>query len=146
VSDVKSVICVIAKLFMAQILLTPIITKANNKLDSADYQIYNFSRYAESVSKFSVRQISVAEIGNHAPPEVVSSINLVGVKHVFLLIAPEQVTAGYNFEITRHGSVLTACLKKPSKDQMVLMVVTNPVAVLLTSKDYKITIASEYCQ
>ena len=130
---------------MAQVLFMPIIAKANNKLDGVDYRIYNFSQHDESVSKFSVKKISATEIGKHAPPEVVSSINLAGMKKVFLLSAPEQGTAGYHFEITRHGSVLAACLKKPSKDQMVLMVLTNPVAILLTSRDYKITISNEYC-
>jgi len=110
-----------------------------------DYQIYNFSRYGDSVREFSVKKINSSEISQYAPPEVIQNIDTTSKENLFFLSAPTQNTAGYSFEITRRKNDLTVCMRRPSKDQMVLMVITNPVAILWVKKNFKIKISSESC-
>jgi len=110
-----------------------------------DYQIYNFSRYGDSATEFSIRKINASEINQYAPPEVIKNIDITSSKGLFLLSAPTQNTGGYSFEIIRNKNKLTACLRKPSKDQLVSMALTNPGAVLIIQKDIKVFLGKNYC-
>ena len=136
---------ILTKFCIALILVTPLLAKAADKNIDLDYQIYNFSRYGDSVREFSIEKINASEINQYLPPEVSKKIQTTGSKDLLLLSAPTQNTAGYNFEVTRQKNKLNVCLRMPSKDQNVLMVVTNPAAILITQKDFEIFLRKDYC-
>lgn len=127
------------------LLIAPLLANAGGRDMGSDYQIYNFSRYGDSVGEFSIKEINASEISQYAPPEVIKNIDATSSRGLFLLSAPTQNTAGYSFEISRRKNKLTACLRKPSKDRIVLMALTNPGAVLIIQKDLKVFLSKDYC-
>lgn len=127
------------------LLAMPLLVNAGGGDMGSDYKIYNFSRYGDSAGDFSIKKINASEISRYVPPELIKNIDATTSKELFILSAPTQNTAGYSFEISRYKNQLTACLKRPSKDQMVLMVVTNPAAILIAHKDLKVFLSKDYC-
>jgi hypothetical protein len=136
---------ILAKFCIALILFLPFLVEADDKKVDLDYQVYNFSLYGDSISEFSIKKINASEINQYLLPEVSKNIQTTGSKDLFLLSAPTQNTAGYSFEITRRKKKLNVCLRMPSKEQNVSMVVTNPSAILITQKDLKVFLSIDYC-
>ncbi len=62
----------------------------------------------------------------------------------YLAISPKQMTGGYKFIAIKKEDKLIICLDKPKSTDSVLMVLTNPIALIESSTDLNLTIS--YCQ
>lgn len=124
------------------VMLGNVVFAAGNR----DLAIWNFNGSAnESPETLELKQYDPACHQIRLPKNLVEEI-LASDGNIYILKSPTQNTGGYNFKFSLQEDVASFCLRRPSPLDAVTQALSNPSAVAIVSKTYKVSNYVDYCK
>ena len=113
---------------------------------SRDLAIWNFNGSAkESPETLKLKLFNPVHHQVRLPKNLVEEISASD-GNIYILKSPTQNTGGYNFKFSLQEDTVSFCLKKPSPLDPVTQALSNPSAIVIVSKTYKVSNYIDYCK